>query len=167
MFSSARRSPSLPSGVLMSEVVAKLLAAHTRGPAHLTDCGLSFIHQVLSLPPTRPSAQLPPVSHGELPSWDRQHRQLWQGGRKVRSFARLAPKQMAVLDALQAGGWSVDGVPNPFGDSAKGRRRLHNTVNNLMRRVRRRRFRLREDGLRVWWEPTRATTRKYTQERAS
>jgi len=128
-----------------SELVAGLesmLSAHRRGSRCFTPHGLAQIEKLL--------ADVP--ADGQL-IWNRQSRRLCLGQRLIREFARMAPGQMAVLDALQAGGWTADGVANPFRHlGATATRRLHYTVTNLNRRLRGRAIRFREDGTRVWCE---------------
>lgn len=160
-----RSTDHSPSPADLSAGLAALLAAHSRGPAHLTRRGLALVHRVLLIPPDTPPNHPHAATAG--PTWDRMRRQLWLDGRLVRTFTRLAPCQMAVLDALQADGWRATGVRNPFGRARSGplaRRRLHDAVTNLNRRLKGQGLRIREDGDRVWWERTetrRASTRKY------
>jgi hypothetical protein len=133
------------NGSSSSDVIAGLTAlldAHRRGPAHLTRHGLARVRRLLGDAP----------ADGQL-MWNRRCRRLWLEGRLIREFARLAPAQMAVLDALQAVGWPVDGVPNPFrGPRSTAVRKLHCTVVNLNRPLRGGTVRFREDGVRVWCE---------------
>lgn len=158
-------APARPSPADLWAGFAALLAAHARGPAHLTKRGLALVHRVLAVPPG--AAPAPPSPAPAGPHWDRMRRRLWLDGREIRTFRRMAPRQMAVLDACQAGGWGPDGVVNPFEralGAAAARRRLHETVTNLNRRLQGQGLRVREDGDRVWWERTgggRGPTRKY------
>jgi hypothetical protein len=90
------------------------------------------------------------------PSWDGTRRRLRFRGKAILKFKRRAPRQMAILDALERGGWSTAGVSNPFLgslDAALAHRRLHETVSNMNRYLADWGLALREDGERVWWQP--------------
>jgi hypothetical protein len=131
---------------------AALLAAHTSGAAVLTRRGLAMVQQTLAPAPERKGTSPRPKSG---PTWDRMRRRLCLDDREVRTFKRLAPRQMAVLNALQDGGWPEDGVRNPFRrmvGKELASNRLHQTVVNLNRRLASQGLRIREDGDRVWWE---------------
>src|SRR5437588_676761 len=109
--------PAPPADVIAG--FATLLAAHTRGAAHLTKRGLALVEAVLTTPVADPPGH---PGSAARPEWDRMRRRLRAGGRVVRGFARAAPGQMAVLDALQAAGWPAAEVPNPFRRAGKAGR---------------------------------------------
>jgi hypothetical protein len=140
-----------------------VLAAHLPGPPPAARASAPLGGRV----PLPPSGAAIPAPRADGPAWSRQWRRLWLDGREIRWFRRLAPRQMPVLDTLEAAGWPAAGVPNPFRKrlpAALARRRLHETVTNLNRKLQGRGLRLREDGRRVWWEgdpAARASTRKY------
>jgi hypothetical protein len=49
------------------------------------------------------------------PSWNQERYELRTSqGKLARKFTRLAPSQMAILDALEAAGWPTDGVRSPL-----------------------------------------------------
>jgi hypothetical protein len=90
------------------------------------------------------------------PYWERWTRTLFFNGRVVKRFARPAPNVEAILDAFEQQNWAQR-INNPL-SSVRGRdrkRHLHETIQNINRRLDHRLLVFRGDatGRGILWQP--------------
>ncbi len=125
----------------------------------LTPAGIDFAESVLAASSDttighETTAQEDEASPG-VPSWDARARQLWVGGRLVKSFRQPAPAQETILAAFQEEGWplSIDD-PLPPKRGVDSRERLHDTIKRLNQHHRHRLILFAGDGTgeRVRWQ---------------
>jgi hypothetical protein len=97
----------------------------------------------------------PVLSTAETPYWNDANHTLFWRGQAIDHYKSDAPYQEAVVRAFEAQGWvrSVT-VALPEDPGVSPKERLHNTIQNLNRKVRPHlRFGQEGSGSRVYWEP--------------
>lgn len=86
------------------------------------------------------------------PHWD--GRRLWWVGDVIRDYRRIAPRQMAVLEAFESGGWPAQiGIDSNELLRGQGTTWLLDTVKNLNRRIAKIRFHADGSKHGIAWRP--------------
>jgi hypothetical protein len=116
----------------------------------LTASGVRYLRQTLlctalGKPPAAAEDLYP------LPSWDADGRRLWLGERLLKQFRQPAPNQTRLLDVFEEYGWVNPHIDDPLpprnGETEDdGKRRLHETLKNLNRKLPAGTIRFRGDG---------------------
>jgi hypothetical protein len=164
-----RTSGRPPSGSALDRVFAGFLRAHERacrlGNPLLTEGGVFYVRQQLlqlvnesRLPPGHAPLE-EDDGHHPSPSWDAEGRCLWLGDRLLLRFRQPAPHQTRLLEAFEEQRWLGGHIDDPLPrfdleNDEDAKRRLHETIKNLNRRLPAGTIRFRGDGTGqgVWWE---------------
>ncbi len=167
--------PSL-SACASDRVCAEFLQVHEHacllGRPLLTERGVFYLRQQLlrRAYPRQPDGRS--VSNGAealypLPHWEMEARRLWLGDRLLLQFRQPAPHQTRLLQAFEEQRWVSGHIDDPLPRSEvendeDAKRRLHETIKNLNRRLPGGTIRFRGDGTGqgVRWEYCRRATIK-------
>jgi hypothetical protein len=131
-----------PHSPLKISILRQSLPAHESADQIGTDVWqLAFALHQLTLSwrqgPKHHAAPSPsqPTDPGLIPSWDKNNSDLHWAGALIKHFKRLAPFQVAILDALQAQNW-VTSVPIALPQQpGNAKQRLHNAAKRLTRNL--------------------------------
>jgi hypothetical protein len=154
---SAAPEPSITDVVdLGVRLLESVRAAWGAGVPLLSASGADLVRElVIDLYANLAAVAVPTTTGQFVPRWD--GRCLWLGDRLVKEFKRAAPGQVAILDAFEQAGWPAHLAHNSLRGRVRrkqeGKRRLHDTLQNLKRSLAPGTIQFHGDGSGsgVWW----------------